>query len=197
MRQELGSSLGRRTGAAACGRKQRGDATPTRAPQSATDRGRSSAQAAKMSTAHASACDAVPEERQAAGGVGHVSAACAHPSACARRRHALLFLHSPHFVVPLSSPAPLPSQFIAHEGAYLAVVGSSAQLGEWDAAKALPMAWQLGHRWTASVDIPADWHGTLEYKVSILVVLLDSPLKLITTIGFSLTACDPCCFAAI
>lgn len=60
------------------------------------------------------------------------------------------------FVVP---------EFKTHPGSHLALVGSVAQLGSWDAAKALAMEWQPGHKWTAQLALDHAWSGKIEYKV--------------------------------
>lgn len=60
------------------------------------------------------------------------------------------------FVVP---------EFKTHPGSHLALVGSVAQLGSWDAAKALAMEWQPGHKWTAQLPLDHAWSGKIEYKV--------------------------------
>ena len=60
------------------------------------------------------------------------------------------------FVVP---------EFKTHPGSHLALVGSVVQLGSWDAAKALAMEWQPGHKWTAQLPLDHAWSGRIEYKV--------------------------------
>uniref|UniRef100_A0A1D1ZRJ0 CBM20 domain-containing protein n=1 Tax=Auxenochlorella protothecoides TaxID=3075 RepID=A0A1D1ZRJ0_AUXPR len=52
--------------------------------------------------------------------------------------------------------------FKCHFGQHLAVIGGPRQLGQWEAAAALPMTWQQGDVWAAS--LAWDDGGTLEYK---------------------------------
>jgi hypothetical protein len=60
-------------------------------------------------------------------------------------------------------------EFVTHMGASLAIVGGVPELGSWDASKALRLAWAPGNRWSADVDMPAGWTGTMEYKVRTLL----------------------------
>lgn len=41
--------------------------------------------------------------------------------------------------------------FKCHFGQHLAVIGGPRQLGQWEAAAALPMTWQQGDVWAASL----------------------------------------------
>eukprot|EP00798_Chlamydomonas_sp_ICE-L_P031102 gene31102-6232_t len=63
------------------------------------------------------------------------------------------------FVVP---------EFVTSLSQHLAIVGNLPELGGWDADKAAPLTWQLGHRWEAEVKLDASWHGVIEYKVILI-----------------------------
>jgi hypothetical protein len=47
-------------------------------------------------------------------------------------------------------------------GEKLVVVGNTAQLGDWDEAKGLPLQWSEGHVWTGPVSVTAD--SKVSYK---------------------------------
>lgn len=53
-------------------------------------------------------------------------------------------------------------------GSEIAVVGSNAQLGEWDAGRALQMQWTRGHVWVATADLNLTPGSVLEYKYVVL-----------------------------
>ncbi|GAX85202.1 hypothetical protein CEUSTIGMA_g12622.t1 [Chlamydomonas eustigma] len=63
------------------------------------------------------------------------------------------------FVVP---------EFVTAPGQVLAIVGSGPALGNWDANRALRMAWMEGHKWVGTVQLDAGWHGALEFKLAII-----------------------------
>ena len=117
-------------------------------------RGLSAASAAaavnsSVATAHATRA-ATPRGRQLSGGSAGAHGAGSRspsPKPCVVR-----------FIVP---------EFFTAPGQVLALVGSSAALGNWEASRAVRLSWQDGHRWVADVQLEPGWNGALEFKVEL------------------------------
>ena len=52
-------------------------------------------------------------------------------------------------------------------------MGGHELLGDWDVAKAVPMDWEEGTKWTVSVDLPQ--HSLIQYKYVVKTAGPDSP----------------------
>lgn len=61
-------------------------------------------------------------------------------------------------------PAPPPLQ--VNFGQEVLLVGSVKALGDWDLATAVPLTWEEGHRWTASVEMPAGEEVQFKFVVA-------------------------------